>query len=69
MTDETHRKLSETRRNTAEARLDEIEKLQAEVAKYKTALEFYADPSHWTIEWVEGSFGDYGDIARRALKE
>lgn len=31
------------------------------------ALEWYADPEHWTIEWVEGSYGDYGQRAREAL--
>ena len=69
MTPERIDKLKRLHRSEITECLNEIENLQAENAKYKTALEFYADPSHWTIEWVEGSFGDYGDIARRALKE
>lgn len=42
--------------NHADALLDAVE-----------ALKFYADPNHWTIDWVEGSHGDYGDRARKAL--
>ncbi len=29
--------------------------------------EFYGDPEHLTIHWVEGSTGDYGNRARAFL--
>ncbi len=35
-------------------------------SKLREALGFYADPDHWTIDWVEG--GDYGNRARAALR-
>jgi len=33
------------------------------------ALEWYADWDHWSIDWVEGSHGDYGGRARDAIKK
>lgn len=33
------------------------------------ALEFYSNKDHWTIEYTEGSYGDYGDKAREALEQ
>lgn len=46
---------------------DHFEKQSKEVCDLKAALEFYADPEHWTIDWVEGPYGDYGARARKAL--
>lgn len=40
-----------------------------EIDRLKSALEFYADPEHWTLPYVEGSLGDYGSIARQALSD
>ena len=37
--------------------------------RLRECLEWYADKTHWTIDWVEGSHGDYGSRAREALKE
>lgn len=33
------------------------------------ALEWYANEEHWTIYYTEGSNGDYGNRARKALQE
>lgn len=38
------------------------------LARAVVTLEFYADPEHWTIPWIEGSHGDYGNRAREFLK-
>ena len=44
-------------------------KLEARCKELERAVLFYADPAHWTIDWVEGSFGDYGNRARKVLEE
>jgi len=36
--------------------------------RLRQCMKWYADPEHWTIDWVEGSYGDYGNRARNALK-
>jgi hypothetical protein len=46
-----------------------ILELEQKLATAVEALGFYADPKHWTIEWVEGSYGDYGTRARAALEK
>lgn len=47
----------------------EYEELEARCERYREALAWYADPEHWTIPYVEGHLGDYGDRARQALAE
>lgn len=42
--------------------------LRERLARAVSTLEFYADRNHWTIDWLEGSHGDYGDRAREFLK-
>jgi len=48
---------------------ERIVNLEAENPRLRECLEWYADKTHWTIDWVEGSHGDYGNRAREALKE
>lgn len=46
---------------------DKISILEQALAVAKEALEFYANPEHWTINWLEGSNGDYGSRSKEAL--
>jgi hypothetical protein len=58
-------------------KLSEIERLQAENEKYKTALEFYADKQNWMDDFIKDFSGgrgliyrgDGGEIASKALKD
>lgn len=43
--------------------------LLARNEKLTKVVEFYANPKHWTIDWIEGSQGDYGSRAQEALKD
>lgn len=45
------------------------ETAEAKLARAKEALKFYADEDSWTIDMLEGSFGDYGSKARQCLAE
>ena len=49
--------------------LDGAESRDEEIAELKETLEFYADHEHWTIDWLEGSYGDYGKRARKVLEK
>lgn len=42
--------------------------LLAENERMRAALEWYADPEHWTIPYIEGNLGDWGTRAREVLK-
>ena len=37
--------------------------------KQREALEWYAEPEHWTIPYVEGNLGVYDSLARNAIKQ
>lgn len=45
-----------------------VDALRERIKALEAVVEFYADPAHWTSDWVEGSHGDYGNRAREALK-
>ena len=61
---ETHRKLYETWRNTAEARLDEIENLQAKFDIAIKAITIMAIPNGWC---GSSAYEPYKDLAEETL--
>ena len=47
----------------------ESARLAAENERLRTALEWYASSEAWTINQLEGAYGDYGRRARTALQD
>lgn len=43
--------------------------LKERVAELEAALEYYASDNAWTVQEVEGPYGDYGKRARAALEK
>ncbi len=43
--------------------------LKERVAELDAALEYYASDNAWTVQEVEGPYGDYGKRARAALEK
>ena len=46
-----------------------IEAAEAENVRLRKALEWYASDKAWTIDQLEGRYGDRGKIARAALAQ
>lgn len=47
----------------------QIDRLKNNLEKAEKALEFYADPEHWTIAYIEGNLLDFGAIARKYFEQ